>query len=573
MMNTLNIKFFLIAAFFFCCVSIVSGKVDSSVGYVSPETFGAKGDGVSDDSPAFNKCLESGKVIRLQKGKIYTFHTRISEISKETMTLEGNNASLVIAADYPLNQYESVFRFAGSVVKRNLLRVEDLSIRCLLGQKFSDSQKVGDTFIFATSKCNVVQMKNVTFRCTTEYNNVTFLVSEGGDVSMDKCDVVLNTRSKQGGIFWMMNRYKDNVNIALSNCRFEYDTQDEVMCFSAYGKVDYPRFAMNVNVSNCSFYSNGNTPSSGFIISYNHAEGVFMDAKIQYTGCTFKTDGLYKRKIQSYQCGNKGGDYGSFKTKFTKCNFIFNLKRKDETGILGLLPAGNSIPGNRISYDFENCCFDIQNTSTLIGDKDGDNKGVYRFTKCSFNSNGSLFNKHYNQGSGLIDVVLKDCKGKMNDETLSTENLQLTNSSFLNTKGNVVYPKSLTYNRNTSLSLVNTKLGKIKYAYTRLSEDLKIIVLPRQGYKQISLSGGDVIYGNVNDARNFNIYYYTEKRPYQVCYIVNGKKFQTGYIDKESCYFANVRFLKDVYRYGKNTVQVEINGKIVADMYFTIRKK
>lgn len=567
-----RIKFFLIAVFWFCWINIVSGGNKAAVGYIYPEFYGARGDGVSDDSPAFNKCLESGKIIRLKKGKTYTFHTRIAEISKESMIIQGNNAVIVIAADYPLNRADQIFRFSSRVIAPKQIQVNDLSINCLLGQKFQDRQSTGDTYIFATYKCNAVKMKNVMFRCTTEYNNVTFLESEGGDVSLDNCDVVLNTRSRQGGIFWMMNRYKDNVNISLSNCRFEYDTQDEAMCFSAHGKVDYPRFAMNVNVSNCSFYSNGNTPSSGFIISYNHAEGVFMDANIQYTGCTFKTDGLYKRKIQSYQCGNKEFDYGSFKTRFRKCYFIFNLKRKDETGILGLLPASSSISRNRILYDFKNCCFNIRNTTTLIGDKDGGKKGVYRFTNCSFDSDGSLFIKHYNQGSGQIDVVLDKCNGKQNSQTLCTENLYVTNSRFESSTQKYLYPQGLNQYGKTSLSLVNTNIGNNKYKNNHKNGKYTICVEPQKGYKRISLITGDVVYGNVNDGRDFTIYYYEPNKQLQVYYIVNGKKFQAGYIDKESCYFANVRFLKDVYRYGKNTVQVEINGKIAADMYFTIRK-
>lgn len=541
--------------------------------YITPEQCGAKGDGVSDDSPAFSQCLKSGKVIKLSKGKTYVLHSRIAEISNDSLILDGNDARLLVASNYPTNLYERIFRFGVGVRKPKLLRVSHLSISCLLGQKFGDKQKRGDTFIFATSKCDEVQMNKVKFICSTEYNNVTFLTSDGGNVALENCHIVLNTRSVQGGIFWMMNKYKEKVNIKLHNCYFEHDSQDETMCFSAHSTVAYPRFAMNVKVANCKFYSNGRTNSSGFIISYNHAEGVLMDANIQYADCVFSTDGLHKRCIQSYQCGEKGGDYGTFKTKFKKCHFDFNLKRRDETGILSLLPVSNTIPKDSIYYDFDNCKFNISNTSTLIGDMDGDKKGAYKFMKCAFVSDASLFNKRYNKGNGQIDVVLKDCEGRLNDETLSSENLYMSNCRFENVKARHLYPKPLIYTKNTALNVTKTRMGNIKYSQTIQPANLKVVVTPQQGYNQISLSAGDVIYGDVNDGRDFNIYFYSDKNPSDVVCIINGKKTPMVYIEKEQCYFINIRFQQNMYRKGSNTIEIEANRKSLAAMSFKIKSK
>lgn len=578
MVETINKRFGCIKislsflVFLFCSIVSAYGQQNKQNGYITLETFGAKGDGVFDDSPAFNKCLETGKIIKLAKGKVYTLHSRLSAISHERLTIEGNNAKLIIASDYPLYQYENVFRFDGSITNPKLLKISDLSIACLLGRKFQDKQKRGDTNVFATSKCGEVKLKNVDFTCTTEYNNVSFLVSDGGDVTMDNCHVVLNTRSVQGGIFWMMNKYKKQVNISLNNCYFEHDTQDETMCFSAHGTVAYPTFTMNVNVKNCTFYSNGNTPSSGFIISYNHAEHVFMDADIQYSGCTFKTDGLNKRNIQSYQCGKNGGDYGSFNTKFNKCDFHFNLKRINQNGILSLLPSSNAIPKDSITYEFEKCKFNISNTTTLIGDMDGDKKGVYKFMKCTFVSDASLFNKRYNKGNGLIDIVLIGCKGKLNDETLSSENLYITNSKFENVNGLYLYPKALTYTKNTVLNVKKTWIGGIKYTHAMHPATLKIFTIPKQRHNQITLSDGDVIYGNVNDGRDFGVYYYTSKQPSEVFCVVNGKKIPLVYMAKEQCYFNNIRFKENTFHEGINTILIEKNGQSLAAMSFTIKK-
>ena len=66
------------------------------VNTVSPEAFGAVGDGISDDSPAFNRCISEGLPVVLAKGKSYRLKTALNAIHSESFELRGNGARLIV---------------------------------------------------------------------------------------------------------------------------------------------------------------------------------------------------------------------------------------------------------------------------------------------------------------------------------------------------------------------------------------------------------------------------------------------------------------------------------------------
>lgn len=62
--------------------------------YVTPEMYGAKGDGVTDDLNAFNTMLESNKNITLINGKTYLLSSYINISNKDNIVINGNNATI-----------------------------------------------------------------------------------------------------------------------------------------------------------------------------------------------------------------------------------------------------------------------------------------------------------------------------------------------------------------------------------------------------------------------------------------------------------------------------------------------
>lgn len=136
-----------------------------------------------DSSPLFNKCIKERKTIYLQKGNTYYLKSKIE--AGEYINIVGNGATIVIPATYPLRRYDNIFSLkdSGKIV------VENVNIDCYLGQKFAKRDSLGDTYIFYASRGDI-KMKDVKFNSSEHYNNVTFITSNGANVSMEKCKIV-----------------------------------------------------------------------------------------------------------------------------------------------------------------------------------------------------------------------------------------------------------------------------------------------------------------------------------------------------------------------------------------------
>ena len=224
--------------------------------YVTPESFGAKGDGNTDDSNALTKCFQTGKSVRFSSGKSYLLKTPIRIPNSESFHIDGNGARLIIHKDYALKENCAIFYFV--TPRKSLITVENLDIACQLGQKFPKKEVRGDTYIFLVSSCDQVVFRNVKFKSEENYNNVTFLRVNGSrKLYIDHCNIVLNTLSVQGGILWLMNREDSQCSVSIKDSYFEHDVKDECMCFSVYKDYEKTKCEMNVEVDNCNFYSKG----------------------------------------------------------------------------------------------------------------------------------------------------------------------------------------------------------------------------------------------------------------------------------------------------------------------------
>lgn len=384
---------------------------------------------VADSAPLFNSCIREHKIIDLQKGKTYYLKSKV--VAGDNIIIRGHGAKIVIPETFPLTRYDNIFELKDSGV----VDMEDVDIVCQLGQKFSKRDSTGDTAILS-AKRGSIRLKNVNFECRTHYNNVTFIFSTGADVYMNHCKVVNNTWSKQGGILWYMSRTSPLGTIDLKDCYFEHDAMDECMCFSVSGIAKVKRCLVRVNIENCTYYSPCQSPSSGVIILYNHNNHTIADVQANYKKCKFICKGPNRRSIQTLQCGSDTTwHYGKFSSKFTRCEFDYSIDKVADSGILGLLPSKNKGTVDDAFYDFEDCKFNIHNYACLIGDKDGDRRGKYVFRNCQLESDGRLFQKRYNLGSGNIVVTIENSTCKSIDKMPSTERLYAKKSQFVNTKG------------------------------------------------------------------------------------------------------------------------------------------
>ena len=72
-------------------------QLDNKAIYVTPEMFGAKGDGITDDTQSFIQALETGKIFELKQEKVYRITQPINVPSNRILNL--NNALILMDYD------------------------------------------------------------------------------------------------------------------------------------------------------------------------------------------------------------------------------------------------------------------------------------------------------------------------------------------------------------------------------------------------------------------------------------------------------------------------------------------
>lgn len=428
----------------------------NSTEYVTPEMFGATGDGIHNDAIAFNKCIKSGKTIKLKGGRTYNFITPLNCISHDTFKVDGNGAKIVISKEYPVTAAMAIFVFSMDVNPK-LMEIKNVSFDCLLEEKKIENS--GDTYLFLSKKCDKVIFKDVTLKAEGKNNNLTFFRSEGGDLLMDGCDLLLNTYSRIGGIFWLMNKSHIDSKVIIQNSSFEYESKDECMCFATAKDCNLSHSNINVTIENCKFKSLARMKSSGFIIVYSRCTNTISDINVTYKKCLFESSGEYPRYIQTYQCGDEAFDFGSFSTIYENCTFNFSkneINDYSEGGLVGLVyDNANKIKKDHVGYDFRNCIFNLNNISPIIGDKDASRKGYYRFTGCNITSNLRAFQKKYNVNNNNITLLLNRCNVKSKDENLSYKQIEVRYCNFYNKEG-----KTRPLSNKNSNDLTSVIIGK-----------------------------------------------------------------------------------------------------------------
>ncbi|MBQ7622325.1 MAG: hypothetical protein IJS66_01115 [Bacteroidales bacterium] len=374
---------------------------------VRPEDFGAKGDGLADDSPAFNACIASGAPIYLSKGKIYRLITAIDPIRTESFELKGNGARIVIDDTYPLERYALVFRFDSDGRRRSSFTAEDFDAVYLPGPKFDNPDEVGDTYFIFLDNCSEAVLRGIRFSTPSIRNNLTFFASYGvGRLEMSGCDISINTLSRQGGALWIMNKYFKTSEIVLRNCSFEHDTRDECICFSAAAFEGLKDCSIRAKVTGCSIVSDCNSPSSGFMMAAHNFPGKAA-ISLEFRRCRFKARGPNSRKILSFQSGlGPEGTYASVDSKFLNCSFDYDFSSESDTGLLSLPHLCGPFEDEFV-YNFVRCRFRMRGVHPLIGDRDGDKAGSYLFRNCRVDAPGPVFDKYYNVSSSRINLDVK----------------------------------------------------------------------------------------------------------------------------------------------------------------------
>lgn len=263
--------------------------------YVTPEEFGAVGDGNTDDHIAFNLCFakasETGKYVLLSN-KTYVINSSLNDIT--SVNIIGSNASIKLLGDY---------EFTHSIVNCNIKGInfyrDDISefrftsifdSSCLIKCSFNNLFKLFDKVSSHSSKhillsdCNLhnTSLKNTNNEYTgTTYiiNNTTFNIEHfsffiygnlGGTIIFNNCDINKNMPNDYRAFF---NVYD---NIIFNDC--DIKSVDHAVLFSILDNDSLNN--INISFNNC-FVESQNGNLIDFSVHKNiYATYKFINTKI-----------------------------------------------------------------------------------------------------------------------------------------------------------------------------------------------------------------------------------------------------------------------------------------------------
>jgi len=343
--------------------------------------------------------------------------------------LDGKGATLCIAQDYPVHEYDAIICFKNDYEPRRRFVLKNLNIECRLGQKFNDRSRLGDTYMIYLGNCDKAVVKNVSFSDYGKCNNVSFLVNAGANLDVVDCNIVSHSGSQQGGGLWLMNKYRDEITLRMNNVYLEYDSRDERVCIAADGKTQLRSSTICADIRNCTFKAGGDTPSSGFFIMYSNSERTETRIRTAFRRCRFVNRDCRQKPVLSCQ-GAPAVASNSFKAFFKSCSFDYSPSSPSREGLFKFPQKNTGIPRDFASMKFANCYISARRVPTIIGDYDGATVGKFEFHHCTVSTDSALFVRNANPGEGDILISCFDSDFRFGGNYVTTEGLYARRSRF-----------------------------------------------------------------------------------------------------------------------------------------------
>lgn len=259
-------------------------KIDSFNNvYVTPEQFGAIGDGVTDDFSAVQSALISGYPVKFTQTYLITDIIRLSN----SVEMFGNG-KIVINGVKTLG-----FKFTecdGCTIKVNDITIEVTSDILPDNKQFM-------TFLVENCTCELFEMNNVTINLIGSISATVTHTRTIKNYKITNCNFRNLTDNNLGGIFWF-NSIVD-VNAIIENCRFEQNSADEII--GLYGGTADNKILGKINIQNCEFIKHNTTNQNrGFLFSM-YSE--YVEGYVKFENCSF----LIEDRVSAFYCIEKNG--------------------------------------------------------------------------------------------------------------------------------------------------------------------------------------------------------------------------------------------------------------------------
>lgn len=295
-MLKLNFKFILI----FCLAVLCHSCTASSV---TPEMFGAVGDGVADDRLAIEKAINSSKKVEFSRNKTYRINSRFDGVSifriNHKLELDGNGATLLLdtgVTNRVQRHQMTILFFEDRDVDIESVSYKDLNIDVKVSEIFdgpSIPKKTNDgNFYLFTINSHQQSFERINVLNNGKRNNMNVItVEKCDDLILKKCHFSNCSASLRGGMVWTMLADQAKGKIMTANifdCEFIQDTQDEMICFASL-KTNTKDCNISFNIKDCVFKSLNSVKGSAFVICYDiRNEGIYAyDANGVFKNCSF----------------------------------------------------------------------------------------------------------------------------------------------------------------------------------------------------------------------------------------------------------------------------------------------
>ncbi|MCR5497926.1 MAG: hypothetical protein K6F48_08810 [Paludibacteraceae bacterium] len=390
--------------------SLFNGSIKGKIGneYLCPEWFGAKGDGITDDTEPIRQCISLTNKIIFSK-KRYCIKSRTVHdvfLVDHDLEVDGNGATLVLPEELYKDYNSSIWLFhneESKKVKHNYYHDFNIEVKVNKTPEFK-----GNFYMF-NLYAEDINISNVNISNKGKYNNLNaFTVCYAKDIKIQDCNVENESLSTIGGGVWVMMKDKPDVgktNIQLRNCRFFHDAKDETICFSS-SQVNKTDCDIRFEVSDCEFVSPNKVKGSGFLILYDNRKdsGCHYQVEGTVSNCRFlskRNDSLpdvYRRVLSIQRAGNTPA---SWKVGFKNCEFVDMSSYKH-------------INGDDGRWD---CNYMFGLPSYKVGK---DNAYSIKISDSKIKTNNSVFNAY--TGGTVADVVLDNCDVECKALRLSNAN-------------------------------------------------------------------------------------------------------------------------------------------------------
>lgn len=266
-------------------------------GYVTPEMFGAVGDGVADDSGAIEQTLSSNKNIIMKDGAIYKICRAIFPNATK-IHIDGHGAK--ITADdtfsYTQNTCYGFFQFQDNAKNLTEFVVKNLDIDIKTNGILYGERTAGDERscpIFRIKNTKIILIDNCNFAIMSNTGNRAILWTDGicdERVSITNSNFENKCAGNAGGVIAinMKNDLKD-ITSFMANCSLITDSCDELYSIQNTGASNlYSTIESCVFINHGGFINNNSTKKT-IIVATNHTGTgkLHMDisaTKIAYDG-------------------------------------------------------------------------------------------------------------------------------------------------------------------------------------------------------------------------------------------------------------------------------------------------